>query len=62
MATSNAPIARTGKSSMTSQRSPRSSPNIGGLLRAWEDTYNNIRPHQALGYLTPNEFLRRFNR
>jgi transposase InsO family protein len=32
------------------------------LLRAWEDTYNNIRPHQALGYLTPNEFLRRFNR
>ncbi len=31
------------------------------LLRAWEDIYNNIRPHQALGYLTPNEFLRRFN-
>jgi putative transposase len=31
------------------------------LLRAWEDTYNNIRPHQALGYLTPNEFLRRFD-
>src|SRR6266852_5747334 len=30
MATSNAPIARTRMSSMTSQRSPRSSPNIGG--------------------------------
>jgi transposase InsO family protein len=29
------------------------------LLRAWEETYNNIRPHQALGYLSPNEYLRR---
>lgn len=28
------------------------------LLHAWEDTYNNVRPHQALGYRTPNEFLR----
>ncbi len=26
-------------------------------LRAWEDTYNTIRPHQALGYLTPAEYL-----
>lgn len=26
-------------------------------LRAWEDTYNHVRPHQALGYLTPAEFL-----
>ncbi len=26
-------------------------------LRAWEATYNTIRPHQALGYLTPAEFL-----
>ncbi len=31
------------------------------LLRTWEETYNSIRPHQALGYLTPNEFLRRFD-
>jgi putative transposase len=23
----------------------------------WERTYNTIRPHQALGYLTPQEFL-----
>lgn len=23
----------------------------------WEHTYNHIRPHQALGYLTPAEFL-----
>lgn len=27
------------------------------LLRRWEETYNNFRPHQALGYLTPNEYL-----
>ena len=26
-------------------------------LLAWERTYNTIRPHQALGYLTPLEFL-----
>jgi putative transposase len=26
-------------------------------LRAYEDTYNTIRPHQALGYLTPQEYL-----
>ena len=26
-------------------------------LLAWEATYNTIRPHQALGYLTPAEFL-----
>ncbi len=23
----------------------------------WEDTYNRVRPHQALGSLTPPEFL-----
>jgi len=26
--------------------------------RAWERVYNTIRPHQALGYLTPLQFLR----
>lgn len=26
-------------------------------LRAWEHTYNTVRPHQALGYLTPQQFL-----
>jgi transposase InsO family protein len=26
-------------------------------LRAWESVYNTIRPHQALGYLTPAEYL-----
>jgi putative transposase len=35
-------------------------PTVAGLspqLRAWETVYNTIRPHQALGYLTPAEFL-----
>jgi putative transposase len=26
-------------------------------LQNWERTYNTVRPHQALGYLTPQEFL-----
>ncbi len=26
-------------------------------LRAWELVYNTVRPHQALGYLTPAEYL-----
>jgi transposase InsO family protein len=26
-------------------------------LLAWERTYNTIRPHQALGYLTPHQFV-----
>jgi putative transposase len=34
--------------------------SLAGLqpaLLTWELTYNTIRPHQALGYLTPAEFL-----
>lgn len=26
-------------------------------LLAWERTYNTLRPHQALGYLTPSQFV-----
>ena len=26
-------------------------------LRVWETVYNTVRPHQALGYLTPAEYL-----
>jgi transposase InsO family protein len=32
-------------------------PTLRTAQRAWEDTYNHIRPHQALAYLTPAEFL-----
>lgn len=36
-------------------------PNVGALgleLREWERVYNEKRPHQSLGYLTPLEFVR----
>lgn len=33
---------------------------LGRALRRWERTYNTIRPHQALGYLTPAEFVERW--
>ncbi len=29
-------------------------------LREWEKVYNTVRPHQALGYLTPLEFVDRW--
>lgn len=32
------------------------------LLRSWERRYNNERPHQALGYLTPTEFYQLWKR
>ncbi len=32
-------------------------PQLNRELRAWEQTYNTVCPHQALGYLTPREFL-----
>jgi putative transposase len=32
-------------------------PPLQAALRAWEDQYNQVRPHQALGYLTPAEHL-----
>lgn len=36
-------------------------PTVAGFapqLRRWERIYNHVRPHQALGYLTPAQFLR----
>ena len=32
-------------------------PALNRQLLAWEQTYNSIRPHQALDYRTPLEFL-----
>jgi putative transposase len=43
------------------QLRPFSDFSVSGLnreIRAWERVYNTVRPHQALGYLTPLEFLR----
>ncbi len=31
---------------------------LNHVLRAWEHTYNTVRPHQALGNLSPQQFLR----
>ncbi|TFG73966.1 MAG: hypothetical protein E4H21_11610, partial [Thermodesulfobacteriales bacterium] len=33
-------------------------PELNKELRQWEYVYNCIRPHQALGYKTPLQFLR----
>ena len=33
---------------------------LGADLLVWETIYNTVRPHQALGYLTPAEFLDRW--
>jgi putative transposase len=30
-------------------------------LRQWEKIYDSVRPHQALGYLTPLQFLRQYS-
>ena len=35
--------------------------DLGAELRDWEAVYNTVRPHQALGYLTPKEFLDQWN-
>ena len=32
-------------------------PTLNQELQSWERTYNTVRPHQALGYRTPQEFL-----
>jgi len=31
-------------------------------LRRWEEIYNKVRPHQALGYLTPLEFIEQWKK
>jgi len=38
---------------------PESLAEHNAQLRKWEKTYNEVRPHQALGYLTPNEYMAR---
>jgi putative transposase len=35
---------------------------LGAELAGWEHIYNTIRPHQALGYLTPRQFLDNYYR
>jgi len=33
---------------------------LNQALLKWEKVYNTVRPHQALGYLTPLEFLEQY--
>ncbi len=42
---------------LTSQSIERPLAQLNRQLLAWERIYNTVRPHQALGYLTPLEFL-----
>ena len=35
-------------------------PELNQALLKWEKVYNTIRPHQALGYLTPEQFLEQY--
>ncbi len=35
---------------------------MGAALREWEHVYNTVRPHQALGYLTPLQFWEAYQR
>lgn len=35
-------------------------PQLNCALRSWENTYNCVRPHQSLGYLTPLEAVQRW--
>jgi len=37
-------------------------PVLNHQLRRWEHTYNCVRPHQSLAYLTPLEFITRWKR
>ena len=57
---SNGPTAPTPRSSTKSPTHPPSSTPWARPCAAWELVYNTVRPHQALGYLTPAEYLARF--
>jgi transposase InsO family protein len=37
-------------------------PQLRAELINWERIYNTVRPHQALGYLTPLKFLEQWNK
>lgn len=36
-------------------------PRLNQQLLEWETVYNTVRPHQALGYLTPEQFVRQWH-
>ena len=30
------------------------------IIEEWREDYNSVRPHSALGYLTPEEFIQKY--
>ena len=38
----------------------RSRPEAAAIIETWRRHYNGVRPHSSLGYLTPNEFKRKY--
>ena len=34
---------------------------LNAALREWEHVYDTVRPHQSLGYLTPQQFLQQYH-
>jgi len=36
---------------------PTAPPALEAALQRWNQTYETVRPHQALGYLTPDQFF-----
>jgi transposase InsO family protein len=34
---------------------------LNEIATEWNHTYNHVRPHQALGYKTPAEYLKSWN-
>ena len=56
-APSSGPTAPTPRSSTRSPTPRRRWRILRPALLDWETTYNTVRPHQALGYLTPAEYL-----
>ena len=43
------------------QQETQQQTQLNQQLLAWETVYNTVRPHQALGYLTPEEFIRQWH-
>lgn len=35
---------------------------LSNALQDWEHVYNHVRPHQSLGYLTPHQFIARWQK
>lgn len=35
-------------------------PLLDAAMRAWEEEWNTVRPHQSLDYLTPSEYLKKW--